>query len=81
MNNWRKHREDRKDFARGWLVDPFSTAISFPAWSELEGSPWMWKPRPDYNPLPAWRAKTWLLGVGWKLTGSLSAHDVPGSRA
>jgi hypothetical protein len=63
-----------------WLVDPFSSAIRFPWWEELEG-PWMWKPRPDYSPLPVWRAKTWLLDKGWKLAGPLSAHDVPGPRA
>jgi REP element-mobilizing transposase RayT len=81
MNNWRKHGEDRADFARTWLVDPFSTAISFPGWSELEGSPLMWNPRPDYSPLPVWRAKTWLLGTGWRRAGPISAHDVPSARA
>jgi REP element-mobilizing transposase RayT len=79
-NNWRKHREDRVDFARGWLVDPYSSAILFPWWEELDG-PWMWKPRADYNPLPVWRGKTWLLEKGWKVAGPISAHDVPGPRA
>ena len=25
LNNWRKHGEDRRPFARAWKVDPFST--------------------------------------------------------
>jgi REP element-mobilizing transposase RayT len=78
MNNWRKHGEHRQDFARGWLVDPYSSAIQFPGWSELDGSPWMWRPRAGYNPLPVWRAKTWVLDTGWTLSGAISAHDVPG---
>ena len=32
LNNWRRHGEDR---GRTWLVDPFSSAISFGGWKEL----------------------------------------------
>jgi REP element-mobilizing transposase RayT len=35
LNNWRKHGEDRQGAARAWLVDPFSSGISFPDWAEL----------------------------------------------
>ena len=79
LNNWRKHREDRVDFARGWLVDPYSSGISFPGWTELDGTPWMWKPREGYDPLPVYQPKTWLLRVGWKRVGPISARDIPAS--
>jgi len=42
LGNWRKHGEDRDGLARTWLVDPFSSAILFPDWKELEDQPWMW---------------------------------------
>src|SRR5437660_508973 len=34
------HGSDR---ARTWLVDPFSSGISFPGWKELAGHDVMWK--------------------------------------
>ncbi len=80
LNNWRKHREDRDDLARTWLVDPFSSAISFPGWRELDNTPWMWKPRDSYDPLPVWKPRSWLLWIGWKRAGQISARDIP-SRA
>ena len=44
LNNWRKHREDRGERARTWLVDPFSTGVLFAGWKELEGHELvMWK--------------------------------------
>src|SRR4051812_24227710 len=33
LNNWRKHREDQQGLAATWLVDPFSSGISFPDWA------------------------------------------------
>jgi putative transposase len=82
LGNWRKHREDRADFATGWKVDPFSTAVSFPGWAECADSPLMWKTRDTYKRLPTWLPKTWLLRVGWKRGGdSISCYDVPGARA
>src|SRR5262249_52215566 len=42
LNNWRKHREDKRGLARSWLVDPFSSGISFPDWQELEDKAVMW---------------------------------------
>src|SRR5262250_2938456 len=47
----RKHGEDRQGIARTWLVDPFSSAISFPDWQELEGKAFMWPIRVGYDPL------------------------------
>src|SRR5437868_505560 len=37
LNNWRKHREDRYEHAKSWLIDPFSSAISFQGWKERDG--------------------------------------------
>jgi REP element-mobilizing transposase RayT len=78
LNNWRRHREDRSGRARSWLVDPFSSAISFPGWLELASSHLMWKRPPTYEPLAVWRPKTWLLRLGWQRAGAISALDVPG---
>lgn len=80
LNNWRRHDEDEKAFARGWLVDPYSSGIRFTGWKELAGQLWMWKPSsPDYEPLWTWQPKTWLLRCGWRLAGEISVHDVPGA--
>src|SRR6185436_13977360 len=51
LSNFRKHKEDRAGLASTWLVDPFSSAISFPDWAELEGQAWMWPIRETYDPL------------------------------
>lgn len=80
INNWRKHKEDQHGLARTWLVDPFSTGILFPGWSELAERDWMWPMRPTYDPLVVRRPESWLLKEGWKLCGSISARDVPSKR-
>ncbi len=36
------------------------------------------KERDDYEPLPAARPMTWLLRVGWRRHGLISAYLVPG---
>jgi REP element-mobilizing transposase RayT len=77
LNNWRKHREDRDGLARTWLVDPFSSGISFPDWKELDDKPVMWPMRDGYDPLFVRRPASWLLRQGWKLVAPISAHDVP----
>jgi putative transposase len=77
LNNWRKHREDKQGLASTWLVDPFSSGISFPDWQELEGSDWMWPIRATYDPLVVYRPKTWLLREGWKCHGLIGAREVP----
>jgi REP element-mobilizing transposase RayT len=79
LNNWRHHGEDRSGLPSTWLVDPFSSGISFPDWAELEGQAWMWPIRETYDPLMVRRPQTWLLREGWKVGGrAISARDVPG---
>jgi REP element-mobilizing transposase RayT len=79
LSNWRKHGEDRVGLASTWLVDPFSSGISFPDWAELQDKAWMWPIRATYDPLMVRRPKTWILAEGWKLAGGpISAREVPG---
>ncbi|TMQ08715.1 MAG: hypothetical protein E6J90_39650 [Deltaproteobacteria bacterium] len=85
LSNFRKHGEDQQGIARTWLVDPFSSAIMFPDWKELEDRPWedrpwMWPIRETYDPLIVFRPKTWMLAEGWKRCGPISARDVPSRR-
>jgi len=79
LSNWRRHGEDQHGLARTWLVDPFSTAVLFTGWKELEGQP-PWKIRPDYEPLVVTAAQSWLLTTGWRRHGAISVHEVPGRR-
>jgi hypothetical protein len=78
LNNWRKHGEDELRFAREWLVDPFSSAVSFRGWKELDGVPWT--PPPTYEPLVVWEPRTWLLEKGWLAHGPISVFEVPSKR-
>jgi hypothetical protein len=78
LSNWRKHGEDQQGLASTWLVDPFSSAISFPDWKELEDKDFMWPIRDSYDPLVVRRPKSWVLREGWKLAGSIGARDIPG---
>jgi REP element-mobilizing transposase RayT len=80
LNNWRKHREDQQGLASTWLVDPYSSGISFPDWEELEGKALMWPMRETYDPLFVRRPASWILRDGWKLCGPISARDVPSNR-
>ncbi|HMG56584.1 MAG TPA: transposase [Kofleriaceae bacterium] len=80
LNNWRRHHEDQQGLPSTWLVDPFSSGISFPDWAELEGRDVMWPIRESYDPLVVYRPRTWLLREAWKRHGSISARDVPGRR-
>ena len=77
LGNWRKHGEDRTRLSSTWLVDPFSSAISFADWKELEGQP-AWKIRADYEPLVVTAPRSWLLRIGWKRHGAISVYEVPG---
>ena len=78
LNNWRRHGEHRAKFARGWLLDPFSSATRFGGWTELEGRDVLFRVRESYEPLFTWLPKTWLLRVGWQLHGSIPATGIPG---
>jgi putative transposase len=80
LNNWRKHREDEYGPPSTWLVDPFSSGISFPDWKELEDKVWMWPMRATYDPLFVRRPESWVLREGWRRCGSISVHDVPSQR-
>ncbi|TMQ13688.1 MAG: hypothetical protein E6J91_17665 [Deltaproteobacteria bacterium] len=75
--NWRRHKEDQQGLARTWLVDPFSSGISFPDWKELQDKDLEWSIRETYDPLLVSPPKTWLLREAWKRHGSISARDVP----
>jgi hypothetical protein len=79
LNNWRHHGEDRTGAARRWLVDPFSSGVSFCGWKELEPYDVMWRPPPTYDALWVWLPRTWMLREGWRRAGAISARDVPGS--
>jgi REP element-mobilizing transposase RayT len=82
LSNWRHHKEDQNGLPRTWLADPFSSAISFPDWQELEGQPWMWPIRENYDPIFVRRPQSWLLREGWKRGGGpISARVVPGPPA
>ncbi|HEX3764558.1 MAG TPA: transposase [Kofleriaceae bacterium] len=81
LSNWRKHGEDHGGLPSTWLVDPFSSAISFPDWKELQDQPWMWPIREGYDPLMVRRPESWLLREGWKIGGrAIGARDVPSRR-
>jgi putative transposase len=81
LNNWRRHKEDQHGLASTWLVDPFSSGISFPDWAELADKDLMWPIRETYDPLVVRRPASWLLREGWKLGGpAISAREVPGPR-
>jgi REP element-mobilizing transposase RayT len=80
LSNWRKHGEDKEGLASTWLVDPFSSGISFPDWKELEGKDVMWPIRETYDPLMVRRPASWLLSEGWRLAGEISAREVPSKR-
>ena len=81
LNNWRKHREDLRPFARTWTLDPYSTAVTFGGWKGR--GPILWLdalPPPNYVGLVAWLPRTWLLTTGWRKHGLLSMDEVPGPR-
>src|ERR1043166_2542656 len=81
LNNWRKHREDQAGLPATWLVDPFSSGISFPDWKEMEGRDLMGPTREGYDPLIVRRPTSWLLREGWKRAGTISALEVPRKQA
>ena len=75
LNNWRRHHEDLRSTAAGRSrLDPYSTAIRFDGWKEAPRL----AVRDNYEPLPAAAPTTWLLRVGWRRHGAISAYAVPG---
>lgn len=78
MLTWRKHHEDRVRDARGWQVDPYSSARSFPHWRELDQGGELTPAVPKYGALAVSAPQTWLLSAGWRLGGLISIYEVPG---
>jgi REP element-mobilizing transposase RayT len=74
LNNWRRHREDRRV---RFKLDPFSSAIAFPDWRELERSPFLYRPPPRYEPLIVWRPRTFLLRRAFFRAPRPSVYAVP----
>jgi hypothetical protein len=64
--------------ARSWKIDPFSTAIMFPGWTEYGDHPFLWRGPPTYDPLVVYQPRTWLLREGYKRGGPpISVREVP----
>ena len=75
LNNWRKHREDRRgERARAAHVDPYSSGVTFAGW---QGGKFEKLPE-GYEPLPVASARTWLASEGWKRHGEIGLREVPG---
>jgi putative transposase len=74
LNNWRHHREHRRV---SWLVDKYSSAVSFDGWKEL-GRGARFAVPPDHAALVVWRPRVWLLTTGWLRHGLVSIREVPG---
>ena len=81
LNNWRRHREDDAAFTNAWVMDPYSTAIQFNGWKEMENEVVYRKPPPTYDPLVVWLPKSWLLREGWRRHGLIRMDEVPGPLA
>jgi REP element-mobilizing transposase RayT len=77
LNNWRRHGEDRRRIARGWTMDPFSSAVYFDGWKERVGELFIPPLRETYKPLVVWFARSWLLTTGWRRHGLISVAEVP----
>jgi hypothetical protein len=76
MNNWRHHGEDRRE---RWQLDPFSSAVAFEGWKEREMRDGRFVQPPGYVSPLVWAPSTWLLSIGWRQHGLISAFEVPGA--
>ena len=77
LNNWRRHREDRRGVAAAWQMDPFSSGAVFDGWKEREHHPFVPPLPPTYRALIVWCPKSWLLTTGWRRHGLISQWEVP----
>ena len=78
--NFRRHREDQAAPMSQWKVDWFSSAWTFPHWSEYGDEAFLWRGPPTYEPLWVWRPQTWMAAEGWKkISETISCHEVPSS--
>jgi len=71
----RKHHDTTTNFDRYW-IDPYSSAAWFDGWAEPIRGDW-WKHELMARPPPTERARTWLLGVGWRRHGPLRFDERP----
>jgi len=79
LNNWRHHGEDKGERARAWHLDPFSSAVTFEGWKERESRDGQRYVQPPSYIAPLVSApRSWLLNVGWRRYGLISAFEVPG---
>jgi REP element-mobilizing transposase RayT len=79
LNNWRHHGEDKGERSRTWHIDPFSSAITFEGWKQRESRDGQRYVQPPSCVAPLVCApRTWLLNIGWRRYGLISAFEVPG---
>jgi hypothetical protein len=57
-------------------VDPYSSAVSFDGWRDVDVSALV----PTQEPLPVWEPKTWLLRTGWRQHGLIRSTEVPSEK-
>src|SRR5438309_2055058 len=62
LNNWRRHREDRRSLLR---VDPYSSADAFPGWDIT------YPLRRPPDALPVVAPTAWLITAGWRRAGPI----------
>jgi REP element-mobilizing transposase RayT len=79
LNNWRHHGEDQGERSRAWHLDPFSSAVTFEGWKERESRDGQrYVQPPSYIAPLVCSPRRWLLNVGWRRYGLISAFEVPG---
>jgi REP element-mobilizing transposase RayT len=74
LNNWRRHKQDRRQDYFGWLLDHFSSAVTFDGWA----GDVRWLIPEDHDPLPVASPTSWLLRVGWRQHGEIDPRERPG---
>jgi len=80
LGNWRRHGEDREGAARDWLVDLFSSGVTFADWTERSDPRVRWPSIEASESLRVEPPQTWLLAHGWKRVGEISVYAVPRGR-
>jgi hypothetical protein len=79
--NFRKHREDQVAPMDQWKTDWFSSAWTFPHWTEYGDEAFLWRGPTTYEPLWTWLPQTWMAAEGWKkISPTISCHEVPASK-
>ncbi len=75
LNNWRRHREDRRTLGLyDGLIDPYSSGAPFQGWRERTRS--IVLPRGYESPLLS-APRSWMLTEGYKRGFPISVDDVP----